>query len=98
MSSATKVPILGKESIIVDYGLWQNFVVQDLLANIPSSTYVLICDTNIAKLGYVPAFKAQFEKERNIAAHENVGRPSPAPQISITAFGAPRLCTAVASI
>jgi pentafunctional AROM polypeptide len=61
---ATKVPILGKESIIVDYGLWRNYVVRDLLANIDSSTYVLICDSNLAKFDYVPVFKQQFEAER----------------------------------
>lgn len=61
---AIKVPILGKETIIVDYGLWRNFVVKDLLANIPSSSYVLICDSNLAKLDYVPTFKKQFEEER----------------------------------
>ncbi|KAH9825956.1 Pentafunctional AROM polypeptide [Teratosphaeria destructans] len=63
-SSATKVPILGKDSIIVDYGLWRTYIVPDLLRNIPSSTYVLICDTNLAKLDYVSAFSTQFEAER----------------------------------
>ena len=63
-TTASKVPILGKDSIIVDYNLWQNFVVPDLLANITSSTYVLICDTNLAKLGYVDSFKTRFEAER----------------------------------
>lgn len=62
--TATKVPILGEESIIVDYGLWQNYIVKDLLKNIPTSTYVLICDENLAKLHYVPTFKTQFEVER----------------------------------
>ena len=65
VSGAIKVPILGKESIIVDYGLWQNFVANDILRSIPSSTYVLICDTNIAKLEYVPLFKTRFEAERD---------------------------------
>ncbi|QIW97147.1 hypothetical protein AMS68_002665 [Peltaster fructicola] len=63
-TSATIVPILGKDSIIIDYNLWQTYVVQDLLANIKTSTYVLICDTNLAKLHYVPVFKQQFEAER----------------------------------
>lgn len=63
-SSAIKVPILGKESIIVDYGLWPNFAAHDLLTNIPSSTYVLICDTNLASLDYVPTFCKKFEEER----------------------------------
>ena len=63
-SGAIKVPILGKDSIIVDYGLWQNFVVPDLLHTIPSSTYVLVCDSNLAKLDYVSSFKRRFEAER----------------------------------
>lgn len=64
ISTAIKVPILGKESIIVDYGLWRTFVVADILRNIPSSTYVLICDSNLAKLDYVSMFKTRFEAER----------------------------------
>ncbi|WPG99967.1 pentafunctional arom polypeptide [Acrodontium crateriforme] len=63
-STASKVPILGKETIIVDYDLWRNYVVPDLLSNVKSSTYVLICDTNLAKLPYVTEFKSRFEAER----------------------------------
>ncbi|KAM0718731.1 hypothetical protein Q7P37_005802 [Cladosporium fusiforme] len=63
-TTATKVPILGKESIIVDYGLWNNYIARDLLENITTSTYVLVCDENLAKLDYVPAFKKKFEEER----------------------------------
>ncbi|EMF14621.1 Pentafunctional AroM protein [Sphaerulina musiva SO2202] len=62
--TATKVSILGKDTIIVDYGLWPHYATHDLLANIPSSTYVLICDSNLAKLPYVPAFIRSFEAER----------------------------------
>ncbi|KAF2119221.1 EPSP synthase-domain-containing protein [Lophiotrema nucula] len=58
----TKVPILGKESIIVDYGLWRNYVAHDLLSSLPSSTYVLITDTNIGPL-YIPAFEKSFKRE-----------------------------------
>ncbi|KAK5706430.1 3-dehydroquinate dehydratase (3-dehydroquinase) [Elasticomyces elasticus] len=61
---ATKVPILGKDSIIVDYGLWKTYVAADLLRNITSSTYVLICDTNLAKLDYLSTFQRSFESER----------------------------------
>ncbi|KAF2707904.1 Pentafunctional AroM protein [Pleomassaria siparia CBS 279.74] len=57
----TKVSILGKETIVVDYGLWQNFVAHDLLTEIPSSTYVLITDTNIGPL-YIPSFEKSFER------------------------------------
>ncbi|KXT00909.1 hypothetical protein AC578_5711 [Pseudocercospora eumusae] len=63
-STAIKVPILGKDSIVVDYGLWPNYATHDLLANIASSTYVLICDSNLAKLDYVPNFVKSFEAER----------------------------------
>ena len=58
----TKVNILGKDSIVVDYGLWQNYVAHDLLQNIPSSTYVLITDTNIGSL-YIPTFEQSFARE-----------------------------------
>ncbi|KAL2357369.1 hypothetical protein BJ546DRAFT_1057942 [Cryomyces antarcticus] len=61
-SGPTHVSILGEESIVVDYGLWRNFVAKDLLNNLPSSTYVLITDTNIGSL-YVPGFKESFESE-----------------------------------
>lgn len=58
------VPILGKDSIIVDYGFWASgYCARDLLQNIPSTTYILICDQNLAKLDYVPAFRRSFETE-----------------------------------
>ncbi|KAK3068775.1 3-dehydroquinate dehydratase (3-dehydroquinase), partial [Teratosphaeriaceae sp. CCFEE 6253] len=63
-TTATTVQILGKDSIVVDYGLWQNYVPVDLLQNIATSTYVLICDTNLAKLDYVSNFRTRFESER----------------------------------
>lgn len=55
----TRIPILGKEDIIVDYDIWRTFVVQDLLQNIQSSTYVLITDTNLSGL-YVEDFQSAF--------------------------------------
>lgn len=61
LSGPTKVSILGKESIIVDYGLWQDYVAHDLLTNIPSTTYVLITDTTIGQL-YAPIFQQSFER------------------------------------
>ena len=63
-SPTIKVPILGKESIVVDYGLWRQFVVNDILRSLPSSTYVLVCDANLARLDYVDFFKTRFEAER----------------------------------
>ncbi|KAI0965953.1 EPSP synthase-domain-containing protein [Xylaria arbuscula] len=56
----TRVSILGSDSILVDHGLWRNFVVDDLVDNLPSSTYVLVTDTNIRPL-YVPSFEARFQ-------------------------------------
>ena len=60
----TKVSILGKEDIIVDYGIWRSFVAYDLLRNVPSSSYVLITDTNLYRT-YVPDFEKAFQ---NVAA------------------------------
>lgn len=57
----TRIAILGREDIIVDFDIWRNFVVEDLLTNITSSTYVLITDTNLSPL-YVPIFQQAFDK------------------------------------
>ncbi|KAH7173638.1 EPSP synthase-domain-containing protein [Fusarium flagelliforme] len=57
----TWISILGESNIIVDHGLWLNFVVDDLLQNTPTSTYVLITDTNLFD-SYVPAFQSRFEE------------------------------------
>ncbi|RMZ91149.1 hypothetical protein DV736_g1613, partial [Chaetothyriales sp. CBS 134916] len=55
------ISVLGKESIIINFGLLQNdFIAHDLLANIKSSTYVLITDTNLSEL-YLETFKHSFE-------------------------------------
>lgn len=59
-----KVSVLGKESVVLSFGLWKNYVVDDLLLNLPSSTYVLVTDTNIGRI-YVPPFKATFEDAAN---------------------------------
>ncbi|KAI9761575.1 MAG: hypothetical protein M4579_000967 [Chaenotheca gracillima] len=56
---ATKVAILGKENIIVDYDLWREYIANDLLSNFSSSTFVLITDTNLGSR-YVPAFRSSF--------------------------------------
>lgn len=55
----TKVSILGKEDIVVDYNIWGSYVAHDLLSNVPSSTYVLVTDTNLYKI-YVPSFEKGF--------------------------------------
>ncbi|ROV92039.1 hypothetical protein VMCG_09528 [Cytospora schulzeri] len=58
----TRIPILGKDDIIIDYGIFHDFVANDLLENFPSSTYVLITDTNLAPL-YVDSFEQVFKAE-----------------------------------
>ncbi|KAF4458455.1 3-phosphoshikimate 1-carboxyvinyltransferase [Fusarium albosuccineum] len=55
-----RISILGEANIVVDHGLWLNFVADDLVQNIPTSTYVLITDTNLFDT-YVPAFQARFD-------------------------------------
>ena len=57
----TRVSILGEESIIVDFGIWGDFIVRDLLENVHSSSYVLITDTNLYER-YVPGFAKAFEE------------------------------------
>jgi pentafunctional AROM polypeptide len=55
-----RVSILGKQNIIIDFGLWRSYVANDLLSNLPSSTYVLVTDTNVAPL-YSQVFKESFQ-------------------------------------
>lgn len=58
-TTPTKVSILRKEDIAVDYDLWGSYIVNDLLSNVPSSSYVLITDTNLYEQ-YVPPFEKSF--------------------------------------
>ncbi|KAL8635708.1 MAG: hypothetical protein Q9228_006829 [Teloschistes exilis] len=63
----TTVSIFGREDIVVDYDLWGSYIVDDLLTNVPSATYILITDTNLYQ-SYVPSFEKSFRKlvaERN---------------------------------
>ena len=55
----TKVSILGRENIIIHHDIWGSYIVDDLLQNVFSSTYVLITDTNLYDR-YVPAFAESF--------------------------------------
>ena len=55
----SKVSILGKENIVVDYNLWGSYIIHDLLASVPSATYILITDTNLHDK-YVPSLEAHF--------------------------------------
>lgn len=61
MSEPTKISILGKESIIADFGIWRNYVANDVISGLPSTTYVLITDTNIGSI-YTPGFQKAFEE------------------------------------
>lgn len=62
----TKVSILGKENIVVDYNIWGRYIVYDLFKSVPSTSYVLITDTNLHGI-YVPSFEKAF---RDVAATE----------------------------
>jgi pentafunctional AROM polypeptide len=57
----TRVSILGKENIVIHYGLWGSYIVEDLLTHVPSTTYVLVTDTNLAKQ-YVSPFVRAFSE------------------------------------
>ncbi|KAH8698575.1 Shikimate dehydrogenase [Talaromyces proteolyticus] len=74
MEEPTKIPILGRESIIADYGIWGNYIVQDLFSNIASTTYVLVTDTNLGSI-----YNESFGKAFNTAA----SAVSPAPRLLI---------------
>lgn len=60
MIEPSRITILGRESILVDYGLWCNYVAKDLLADCASTTYVVVTDTNIGSI-YIPSFEQSFE-------------------------------------
>ncbi|KAF3391880.1 hypothetical protein DPV78_010508 [Talaromyces pinophilus] len=72
MAEPTKISILGRESIVADYGLWGTYIVQDLLTNLPSTTYVLVTDTNLGSI-----YREKFAKVFNEAA----AALSPAPRL-----------------
>jgi pentafunctional AROM polypeptide len=59
-SGPTTIPILGRsDSIVVDHGIWLDYVPRDLAANLPTSTYVLVTDSNL-HASYVPSFEARL--------------------------------------
>ncbi|KAJ3017497.1 3-dehydroquinate dehydratase (3-dehydroquinase) [Thoreauomyces humboldtii] len=53
----TKVSILGKETILVGVGLTR-YLVQDVVVNVPASTYIVITDRNIAPVHLKPLVDA----------------------------------------
>ncbi|KAB8237348.1 pentafunctional protein ARO1 [Aspergillus alliaceus] len=74
MTEPTKIEILGRESIVADFGLWRNYVAKDLISGCPSTTYVLITDTNIGSI-YTPGFQKSFE--------DATATVSPAPRLLV---------------
>jgi pentafunctional AROM polypeptide len=70
------VSILGKESIHVGFQLWDH-VVAELLAALPSSTYVIITDTNVGPL-YAPRLKAAFDAAAATATVSSNSSATPA--------------------
>jgi pentafunctional AROM polypeptide len=64
MNRRSKISILGRESILVDSGLWYNYVAQDLITACASTTYVVITNTNIGSI-YLPPFKHSFADASN---------------------------------
>ncbi|OXV11240.1 hypothetical protein Egran_00997 [Elaphomyces granulatus] len=60
MAEPTQISVLGRESIAVDFGLWRNYVAKDLITRCPSTTYVLITDTNIGSI-YTQSFREAFD-------------------------------------
>ncbi|PKX93983.1 pentafunctional protein ARO1 [Aspergillus novofumigatus IBT 16806] len=65
MTGPTKISILGQESIVADF---------DLISGCPSTTYVLITDTNIGSI-YTPGFQKSFQ--------EAAASVSPSPRLLI---------------
>ncbi|ORY95954.1 EPSP synthase-domain-containing protein [Syncephalastrum racemosum] len=60
----SKVSILGSESIVLGFHL-TDYIIRDVLSNIPASNYVLITDTNLAAIyleRYVSAFNRVCEQ------------------------------------
>lgn len=60
MINPTKISILGEETIEVGYQLWGSYIVEDLLKNVASSTYLLVTDTNLHDI-YCPTFEKAFK-------------------------------------
>ena len=61
MKKPTAIPILGNpESIVVDNNIWPEFIIEDLLHNVSSSTYLLVTDTNLFSI-YGSAFLNAFQ-------------------------------------
>ncbi|KAK9462144.1 EPSP synthase-domain-containing protein [Lipomyces oligophaga] len=55
-----RVEILGKDTIVVGYGLVRTLL-EEIITQIPSSTYILVTDTNLARL-HLQSFIDAFEE------------------------------------
>lgn len=62
--SIEKVPILGKETIHVGYGI-QDHIVTEVVDNLASSTYVIVTDTNVEKTPQFSKLTNDFTKVLN---------------------------------
>ncbi|CAI5759427.1 unnamed protein product [Candida verbasci] len=60
--SINKVPILGKETIHVGYNI-QDHIVNEVITNLHSSTYVIITDTNMSKTQPFKQLLQDFENQ-----------------------------------
>ncbi|KAI8370523.1 EPSP synthase-domain-containing protein [Radiomyces spectabilis] len=69
-----KVAILGSESIILGFHL-TDYILRDVLTNIPASNYVLITDSNLAPI-YLPTYEERFNAiSSEIAAEKGQKEP-----------------------
>jgi pentafunctional AROM polypeptide len=73
MTDIQKISILGKESIHCGFHLVPH-IIHTILTDLPSSTYVLITDSNIAKF-YLTTFEDQFEVFLNSLANGTHAKP-----------------------
>ncbi|RUS22721.1 hypothetical protein BC937DRAFT_87603 [Endogone sp. FLAS-F59071] len=73
-SDIVKVSILGSDSIVVGFHL-ADYIITDILNNIPASTYVIITDTNIAPL-YLPSLTDHFNARSAEIASSNNTKPA----------------------
>ena len=60
LADVLKISILGNESIHCGFHLLP-YIFDTILSTLPSSTYALVTDTNLAQL-YLPDVRAAFEK------------------------------------
>lgn len=54
-----KVKILGKDTIHVGYKI-QDHICNEIVETLPSSTYVIVTDTNLVKTGHLERYKSAF--------------------------------------